>query len=367
MARPTAREDVQRRLALLAWVASHPRAPLARAAAHFDTDEAAIRRDVEAMWSAGRRDAQTQQMLDFDAFDYEDGYLTLTNGQALDRPLRLTPAEAEVLALSVQALADLVASDPQLAAQVDHARQALARAAQDAGRGGAEGAGSVPGQAATPGTVTAPGTGSGARAAATGTSGARAREETGQERAEASSPVLAAVRQALREGRRVRLTYVDALDARSERDVEPIELTSRDASHVVLRAWCLVADDERSFRLDRIVAATVLDTPVAARPRRRRVAPVARSGSGTVTAEIDLAPEGRWLTEEPYCESVREHADGTLTASVRAWRRAWLVSLVLQAGGAVRAVRPSWLADEAAEAARQAIEAYATVGQDTAS
>lgn len=75
-------------------------------------------------------------------------------------------------------------------------------------------------------------------------------------------PMLAAVQQAVLDGRQLHLRYTARNDEQTERDVEPLGITNKGSS------WYLVADTatgRRSFRIDRIVAATPTGRP-ATRP-----------------------------------------------------------------------------------------------------
>jgi len=60
------------------------------------------------------------------------------------------------------------------------------------------------------------------------------------------------LREALREGREVCIDYCDEHGCWSSRQIIPLEI-SRRGSHVYVRAWCSLRDDERSFRIDRII------------------------------------------------------------------------------------------------------------------
>ncbi len=82
-----------------------------------------------------------------------------------------------------------------------------------------------------------------------------------------SAVVLETARLALREHRRLHLSYlVPSRDERTERDVDPMRLVSVEGRWY-LEAWCHRAEGVRLFRVDRIEAATVLD--VDGTPPRR--------------------------------------------------------------------------------------------------
>ena len=74
----------------------------------------------------------------------------------------------------------------------------------------------------------------------------------------ASVLVAEAVSVAVAQSRALRLVYVGALDDRTERDVDPMRLLTLDG-RIYLEAWCRRAEGVRTFRLDRIESAAVLD------------------------------------------------------------------------------------------------------------
>lgn len=323
MARRSSTDRLVRLLALPAWVADNDGATFEEAATHFGVAPEVIRGDVETLWVSGLPGGMPEDLVDFSADAFEVGRLSLTEPLGLDRPVRLSHQEAIALLLSLRVLGRVLAGDAESAAAVQGARTALSKA--------------VGGDAVPP-----------------ATSADRGSDALGRE---AGSPVLRAVRRALAERRRLRLSYVSATDARSVREVDPLELMT-DGTHLTLRAWCLRTGEERFFRLDRILDATRLDAPATAhRARRRRDGP-GGSGGSQQTAVLTLAPGGRWLVEQVRCEDVAERADGTMTATVRGRDRAWLIGLVLSAGRHLIAVEPADLAQEAAATAGRALTRY---------
>lgn len=89
---------------------------------------------------------------------------------------------------------------------------------------------------------------------------------TGRE-TEDSAIHLAPLRHALRDRLRVRLVYRDASGSSSAREVRPLQLEFWGRVWT-LAAWCETRADFRSFRLDRIEALTLTDTPFPAEPGR---------------------------------------------------------------------------------------------------
>ena len=336
MARVSASDQLTRLLALPAWVAEHPGVTVAEAAKHFGVTPAVIERDVNTLWVSGLPGGMHGDLVDFDAADFEAGRLRLSEPLGLDRPVRLTRQEAISLLMALRVLADLLADDEASAPVIASTQQAVT-ALLSSGASTEDSDTRV-----DPGTVTS--TGSGPAHAG---------------RSSHASRILATVRSALQDRRRLHLVYVSATDTPSERDVDPITLES-DGSHMTLVGWCLSAKAERSFRLDRITSAEVLDTPSVRHRASRRTKQTAadHSAGDRPRATLVLHPTGRWLAEQIPCVFQEETADGSLRVVVEGRDRAWLIGLVLSAGRHLVTVEPPDLAQEAAAAAKQALASY---------
>ncbi|MES2453206.1 MAG: YafY family protein [Pseudomonadota bacterium] len=77
------------------------------------------------------------------------------------------------------------------------------------------------------------------------------------------------LRQAIRAGRKIALSYRAENGEPTERIVWPALLGYHHSARILI-AWCELREDFRSFRLDRIVAAEPLDTRYPARPAQLR-------------------------------------------------------------------------------------------------
>ena len=217
MARVSASDQLTRLLALPAWVAEHPGVTVAEAAKHFGVTPAVIERDVNTLWVSGLPGGMHGDLVDFDAADFEAGRLRLSEPLGLDRPVRLTRQEAISLLMALRVLADLLADDEASAPIIASTQQAVTALLSSS-------ASSEDSDARVdPGTVTTTGPGP-AHAG----------------RSSRTSRILAVVRSALQDRRRLHLVYVSATDTPSERDVDPITLES-DGSHMTLVGWCLSA------------------------------------------------------------------------------------------------------------------------------
>src|SRR5690606_7538561 len=111
-------------------------------------------------------------------------------------------------------------------------------------------------------------------------------------------------------GRRLLIRYASVADVVTERVVDPIRLQVED-EHSYLVAWCTRAEDERSFRTDRILEATVLDEPAGRHEGVKGAAfrPEAVAGP-THHVRLVLASPARWIAEQIPVESVTDLDDG---------------------------------------------------------
>lgn len=315
MAETTA-DRVTRLLALVTYLHDHPGAPVPDVAAHFGTTEAQVLADVNLLWVAGTPGYFPDDLIDFSAEALDHGELTLTDPRGMDRPLRLSAAEALSLLVALQSLRELAATG--VGASPAALESAIAKLA-----------------------------------AATGDAASQAAAVQVRVSAEVPAGTLTAVRRSLAERRRLRLRYVSAADVVTDREVDPVELRSDGASWS-LRAWCHRARGPRTFRLDRILDVEVLAT--AADDHPDLVEPRPWEEGRAVT--LELTSQARWVAEHTPVEAVEDLPDGGLRVRLRAGDAAWLSNLVLALGPAVRAVEPPEAAHDAAARARAALAAY---------
>ena len=309
----TATDRLERLLALVPWLTSHPGATLAAAAQAFGTTEKAVEQDVNLLFCCGLPGGGPGDLIDF-AFDGEG--VTVLDPQLLDRPLALRAEEAMSLLVAVRALADV----PGLSE-----RAALERVAAKLEKA----VGGDPGVTVVP--------------------------------AAADPETLAAVRSALGSGRRLHLRYLaGSRDEVTDRHVDPMQVLMSEGNWY-LEGWCHRAGAVRLFRVDRIEAATVLaeasTPPPDAAPRAERDGLFTPSPDD-VLVELELAPTARWVPEYYPTEYLREQAGGKAIVGLRVSDPAWARALVMRLGGRARVLAPSQLADEVRSWATAALAAY---------
>lgn len=312
-------ERLLRLLGMIGYLDRNDGVPVDRLAEHFGVSTSQVMADVETLWMSGTPGYYPHDLIDFDADSYDRGEIRLTEARGMTLPLRLGTREAVTL------LAALSAMVADLGPTLDPERAAVLRS--------------------TLGKLTA-------------ATGEAANAVDVRLAVDGRPDVVAAIRTALAERRRLRIRYVNASDTTSDRDVDPLRLMTSD-ERSYLQAWCLRAGDERLFRLDRVLAAEVLDVPADAHPGAGRgaTAEFHPSPSGEM-ATLHLRSRGRWVAESVPVEAVRNLPDGSFEVDVRVAQPAWLRALLLQAADDLLAVRPPEVAHDVAELARAALAAY---------
>jgi len=171
-----------------------------------------------------------------------------------------------------------------------------------------------------------------------------------------------AVAEALEKGRRLELDYwVPARDEVTTRQVDPWTLVVLPVGSYV-QGWCHQSDDVRTFRLDRITRAAVLDEPidhVQDRPAHAVPGPGGPwSEEGDQVVVLELDPHSRWVVDYYPLESATELPGHRLRVVLRTADLAWARRLVLRLAGHAQVVEPASLAAEVASVAAATLEAY---------
>lgn len=316
-----ASDRLVRLLGLIAYVERHESASITALAEHFGVPPAQIVADVELLWVTGTPGYWPQDLIDFDVDAFERGEIRVLSDRGMRRPLRLGTREAIVLLSALQGMRELLGAglSTDLTDVLDGALAKLTAAT---------------GEAAAALDIRLP--------------------------IDASRDVYAVIGSALALGRRVRLRYVNAADEVSERDVDPARFLTDDAN-TYLQGWCYRAGGERTFRLDRVLGAEVLETPVEHRATDGP-AEVYEPAPQDESITIELDGRARWIAEQIPVDDVTELDGGAFRIRLRVANRAWLRNLLLRHARSVRAIEPAAAAAPAAESARAALAAYAALG-----
>jgi proteasome accessory factor C len=323
-------ERLSRLLAEVPYLLTHQGIPLAEAAQHFGLSTDDLVHDLELLFVCGTPGHLPDDLIDA---QWDSGYVYLSNADAIARPSRLAVDEAVALLVGLRTLAEVPGLHDREA--LDGALAKLSQAAGEASRAAdsvavdVRFAGSVLGDAA-------------------------------------GEDALAAARTALREHRRLHLTYlVPSRDERTERDVDPMRLLSVDGRWY-LEAWCHRSEGVRLFRVDRIEAAVVLDadgTPPPQAEQRDVDSDLFRASPDDLVVTLDLAPQAAWVVDYYPVEAVEAAPEDAweqaqLRVRLRTADTRWVRRLLLRLGAGARVVDPVWLGVEVREAALAALGGY---------
>ena len=304
---------MRRLLAMVPWLAANDGPTVAEVCERFAITKAELQRDLELLTMYVGVPPYGPERLFHVTIEGGRVFAHLT--PALDRPLRLTPDEAVALVVAGQALTDVPGAEEE---------GALARALKKV-------------------------------AAMLGVEPAEAVDVDLGTRA---APALGTLREAVAARRRVEIEHLGLGTA--ERTVRMV-----DPWHVVHEggAWYLLGhdhlrDERRTFRVDRIVAARILDERAAAAPAdagRPSFAPT--DADPRVT--LELAPAAGWVVETYPVETVEVVAGGALRVTMAVGSVGFLESLLVRLGPDGRVVDgPDDLRRAGAEAARRALARY---------
>ena len=309
-------ERLPRLLALVPYLLNRPAITVKEAAADFGITPKQLRKDLELLWMCGLPGYGPGDLIDL---SFEGETITVSFDAGMNRPLRLTAAEAASLLVALRALADTPG-----VVDTDAVQRALAKI--EAAVGKAQPAGMVVGL------------------------GAFERGETAE--------IRAAVQDAVKRERAVRIRYYSqSHDAMSDRVVDPMRLLLVEGRGY-LEAWCRSALGVRLFRLDRIDDVEVLDEPSSPPPHAR----LTDTSEGLFQPRDDqkiavllLEPDAHWVAEYYPVDHAAELSDGRTRVLMRYDDPSWMVRLLLGLGGDVHVEQPVELADEVVRQAREAL------------
>jgi predicted DNA-binding transcriptional regulator YafY len=316
----TATDRLQRLLALVPYVVSRKVVSLAETAAAFGVSERQLVDDLNLLWCVELRSPDPYCPIDL---SYEGGEIVVSQAESIGRPLRLGVDEASALLVALRMLAEV----PTLAD-----RSALSRTIAKL-------------------------------EAAAGAAGAASTQVAVQVDDPAADRVADQLSTAIDQGRRLHLTYyVPGRDEATERDVDPMRVLVVDG-RTYLEGWCLRAEAVRVFRLDRIMALTVLDQPAAVPGDAEHVdvdQGLFRPSPDDTEVVLEVGAGGRWVAEYYPCQEITELGDGRLRVSLLTPDTQWVRRLALRLGPDGKVIAPAELSAQVRADAAAALEQYET-------
>lgn len=316
-------DRLSRLLAMVPYFLAHPGVAKTRAAAELGVTPDQLQKDLEQLWMCGLPGYSPGDLIDLDFVDRDTVDVTFSAG--MDRPLRLTPAEASVLLMALRALLDMGGVVDSDAAQRAIAK--IERAVGDAALGSAA--------SATP-------------------SAADTASAEGWDRI---------VRDAVRTRKAVWLRYYSASrDAVSERTVDPIRIQAVDGQSY-LEGWCRESEGVRLFRFDRIDEARLLDEPAHDHASDDRgsssLSLFGDDADSLPTVDLLIEPDVAWVVDYHLIDIVEAGTDGgPMRGRMTYGSDEWLTRFLLGFGGRIRPVDTPGVSAEIGRRAQAALGAY---------
>lgn len=323
--------QLTRLLTLVPWLHAKGEVDVKEAAARLGVKPAQLQRDLTVLWMCGLPGGLPDDLIDVDMDAIkDDGVIRVSNADYLARPMRLDPVEASALIVALRTLRD--GSEADTSAVLDRTLAKLEAAAED----GAQGADQVD-----------------------------VRLMPGEKEAAVLTQQLTA---AIDADRQVELDYwVPSRDEATNRVVDPLRLRTEE-QYTYLDAWCHAADAARLFRLDRINAATTLDTPRAHHePNGEQLAEgVFHPGEDATSVTLEVDRPAAWIAEYYPVDTVTDAQDparpGALRVDLKVSDPRWLTRLLMRLAPHARVVAPQEFTDSFHEAARRTLGLYTGKG-----
>ncbi|WP_116113974.1 helix-turn-helix transcriptional regulator [Austwickia chelonae] len=322
----SASDRLARLLTMVPWLLHRPGIEINQAAKELHITRQQLEADLALLFLCGTPGGMPDDLIEA---EWEEGRIYLSNADTISRPLRLSRDEALTLIIALRTLAEIPGPGER-----DPLNRTLAKLEEAIS------------SAAAP-TV-----------------------EAAQNRIQINitegtqEHILATARQALHTQQRIHLRYlVAARDETTERDVDPMRITSVDG-RAYLEGWCHRSDAVRLFRLDRVEEITLLNQPGTppqhARPRDVDNG-IFQPGPDDLLIRLELTPTTEWMRDYYPHVSFERLPNGKSILSLHTADVAWLRRLLWSTGGTARVLEPTWLADEIAQGAREALAAYSPV------
>lgn len=283
-------------LDLVPYIQARQGIALSELATAFSVSEEELKSDLQALWMCG------ENRFDLMDLEFESGYVSIRNADALNRVRTLSQQEVVSILLGLDLVRrDLAESSPSLTELLDLLKVKI-------------GAGT---------------------------------ERLVDARASISGTLNAAIQKALQNRTALEIEYHSlGEDKISQRVIEPLEESINDGKPVLL-AYCHNSQARRTFRIDRIISATEVPPPAIVKDGGEDLTP-------GVSAQLRIHRNRRTAVESlgSYLSPI---GDGY---QLLAYSTLWLQRAVISLSGGVEVSAPSGLRDEIARKAGEILAIY---------
>jgi len=294
--RVTPMEKASRLLDLVPYLYANQGVSIETLATDFNITREEVLSDLNTLWMCG------ESRFDLIELEFESGFVYIRNAQAINIVRSLSTQESLSIILGLELLKDELGDKrPDLIGEIEAIKSSL-----------------------TPGLSSVVAASPGVKAS-----------------------LIEAIDKAIYTRKNLRIDYHSvAEDKHSSRLVVPIEKIRRDG-HDFLIAFCTKADAKRSFRLDRITTAEVIDSETMA-PRELD------NSSETIPARIKVHGNARHFKET--FSTFIDQGDGIFEVQVFSPR--WLIREVIASGGELEILEPLSLRQELLRLTRTVRDEY---------
>jgi len=300
---------------MVPYVIQHPGVPVGELAALFGGTADEIASDLNLLFLTGIPPYGPGELIEV---EIEEDRVWISMADYFSRPLRLTRNEAIALYLRGKAVLGTpgLQEAPALASALDKIATALG-----------EELGDVASRVETAGTPTAP-------------------------------ESLELLRMAARERQRVQIEYYSASrDDVSIRTVDPEQIFTASGFWYVV-AWDEDVEDTRTFRLDRIRDARVVEGSFVPRGLADARMRLYEPGPQDHHVRLRLGPGAGWVAEYYEAEIVDRSEDGSVEIDLPVMQLAWVVKLLLRLRGLAEVIEPDELRQRVRDEAAAALANY---------
>ena len=282
--RMTPMEKASRLLDLVPYLYANQGVSIEKVASDFNITREEVLSDLNTLWMCG------ESRFDLIELEFESGFVYIRNAQAINIVRSLSTQESLSIILGLELLKDELGDKrPDLISEIESIKSSL-----------------------TPGLSSVVAASPGIKAS-----------------------LIETIDIAINTRKDLQINYHSvAEDKYSSRLIVPIEKIRRDG-HDFLIAFCTTADAKRSFRLDRISTAEVVDS-------EREVPKELVASSETMPAKIKVHGNARHFTET--FSTFTDQGDGIFEVQVFSPR--WLIREVIASGGELEILEPLNLRQE---------------------